>query len=401
MKRLVAIAVRNLLRNRRRTALTGASVLVGVTFVVFLTGFFNGFIQAIIRGTVETQIGAVQVHRKGFLDASSDPLKKDMSDDLAATIKSVPGVIAVAPRLNFDGFANNGTSSSVFSAVAIDPASEYEVCPKRDESTHGQRFSKIDEAKAFLGEELAKGLDLKSGGSLSLLSATPKGNQNALDADVAGEIHLNIPFAGKRALVTTLGFAQSLLRMPHRVTEYAVSIGDLQQAEIVAKAVQEKLGDDYEVITWRQRDQNASDAVDRLTAVVLIISIVFFVLILSGIINTMLMSVYERVREIGTMLAVGVRRWQVLIMFLVEALTLGFFAALIGSSIGASVVLGLAKYGITVTPPGQKPMPIFPFITPSNIAIAMLATSLGAMLAALYPALRASRLKPVDALRAN
>ena len=205
MKRLIAIAMRNLLRNPRRTALTGVSVLVGVAFVIFLNGFFNGFITTIIRSTVETQIGAIQVHRAGFLDASADPLKKDMPDNLGAQIKTVAGVSAVAARLNFEGFANNGTQASVFTAVGIDPSTEYVVCPRRDQSTEGKRFASINETKVFFGEQLARSLDLKAGASVSLLSATQRGNQNALDAEVAGTLHLNVPFAGKRAVVTTLG----------------------------------------------------------------------------------------------------------------------------------------------------------------------------------------------------
>jgi putative ABC transport system permease protein len=401
MKRLIAIAMRNLLRNKRRTLLTGISVLVGVTFVVFLNGFFNGFVTTIIRGTVETQIAAIQVHRQGFLDAASDPLKKDMPDNLGEKIKTVPGVLAVAPRLSFEGFANNGTQASVFTAVGIDPRSEYLVCPRRDHSTGGKRFAGVDEAKVFFGEQLARSLDLKPGASVSLLSATQRGNQNALDAEVAGTLTLNIPFAGKRAAVTTLGYAQQLLRMPGRVTEYAVAVNDLDRAAEVAAAVRAALGPDYDVVTWQQRDPDASAFVGRLRVILAIISVVFFVLILSGIVNTMLMSVYERVREIGTMLAVGVRRSQVMVMFLAEATALGLVTSAVGAALGGAVVFYLSRKGVMLTPPGQKPEAIYPFVTFMNVALAIAAASIGAALAALYPAFRASRLKPVDALRST
>jgi putative ABC transport system permease protein len=169
----------------------------------------------------------------------------------------------------------------------------------------------------------------------------------------------------------------------------------------VATALQAKLGTDYEVLTWDERDPNAKMFIGRLRGIIVIVTAVLFVLMLSFIVNAMLSAVYERVREIGTMLAVGVRRRQILVMFLVEAMTLGLGASLVGSVIGSAVVFYFSKAGIVLTPPGSKPAAMYPFVSLETLVIAIGVSVVGAVIAALYPAFKASRLRPVEALRAN
>ncbi len=394
MRRLFAIAWRNLARNPRRTGLTAASLFVGVAFVVFLEGFFNGFIRAVIASSVDTHVAAIQVHRTGF--AAADALQKNMSDDLALIIEQVPGVTAAAPRIGFEGFINNGTRAAVFFALGVDPESEGRACPRRHESLQGKSFP--NDNAVFVGRELARSIDAFSGGNLSLLSTTSFGKQNALDVDFAGDMHFDEPFVGKRAVLTTLAFAQRLLRLPGRATEYAVAVQDLAAAPLVAQAIGDKLGPDYRVDTWRQRDEGIAVLVDRTSAVFYAVALVLLALVLSGIANTMLMSMHERGREIGTMLAVGTRRAQILVLVLCEAVQLSMISASAGALCGAAIVRGLQHVGIALTPPGQPAVLVFPFVSAADVATVVVLSVLGALLAALWPAYRASRLSPVEAL---
>jgi putative ABC transport system permease protein len=128
--------------------------------------------------------------------------------------------------------------------------------------------------------------------------------------------------------------------------------------------------------------------------------LILFLLVLSGIINTMLMNVYERVREIGTMLAVGVRRRQILTMFLVEAAALGLGGGALGALAGWLLIRKLG-HGVHLQPPGGDPTVMFPYIEGPFVAKVVAAAVAGALVAALYPAWKASRLRPVEALRAN
>ena len=131
------------------------------------------------------------------------------------------------------------------------------------------------------------------------------------------------------------------------------------------------------------------------------IALVLFLLVATGIVNTMLMSVYERVREIGTMLALGVRRWQVTALFLLEACALGLVSSLVGVAIGWGIVHAIGVRGFTMRQPGGDAALMFPYVDLDFLLLVMAFALVGTILSALYPAWKAARLRPVEALRAN
>jgi putative ABC transport system permease protein len=392
--RLVLLALRNLGRNRRRTIITGLAVAFGATAIVFLQGFVRGFIASSIENAVLSKLGAVQVFKHGYLGAD-DPLKVSLPDDpaLVARIRGVDGVTAVAPRIDFDGLVSNGADSTMFVATAIDPRLEPAVCPKRP--------GKIGDGEALLGRTLAEALGARPGSSLVMQSAGPHAGSNALDVAVAGFLPSFHIAESKRLATVTLPFAQSLLRMKGRVTEYVVNVADLDRVEQVAARLRAQLGDGYDVTTWRELDPMTRDRARVLGVVMLFIALVLFLLVATGIVNTTLMSVYERVREIGTMLAVGVRRRQVTALFLWEAIALGLLSAALGTGVGWAVVRRLGAHGLTMHPPGGDELVIRPSVSLEFLAAVVGFSVAGTMLAALYPAWKASRLRPAEALRAN
>jgi putative ABC transport system permease protein len=196
-------------------------------------------------------------------------------------------------------------------------------------------------------------------------------------------------------------FAQELLRMPDLVTSYSVGIRDLQQAPAIAARLRAELGAEYEVTTWSDLDPTTRSRVLSVEYAFFLVALVLFLLVATGIINTMLMSVYERVREIGTMLSLGVRRWQITTLFLWEAGLLGFFSALIGCGLGYAVVRWLGRQGIRGHLAGGEEIVIYPSVEPSFLCMVILFAVLATLLSGLYPAWKAGRLRPVEALRAS
>src|SRR5262249_14400076 len=158
----------------------------------------------------------------------------------------------------------------------------------------------------------------------------------------------------------SLRFAQTLLRMKGHVTEYVVAVPNLDRADEVAARLRAVLGDEYQVTTWHDLDWLTRDRIKGLAVFLGIIALVLFLLVATGIINTMLMSVYERVREIGTMLAVGMKRLQVTALFLWEAIALGLFSAIVGSAGGYALVSWMGHHGITIRQPGGDQMVLRP-----------------------------------------
>jgi putative ABC transport system permease protein len=419
MSRLPALALRNVARNRRRSRITLGAILIGVAASVMLRGMNGGFVDFMVRDVVETRIGALQVHRAGYQDDYEGmPLALNMPADPAFVekIRTVPGVTAVAGRIQFAGLVTNGLSQTMFVGRGIDVEAERQVCPRsgKDIVAGGAPLGPGDRSAAVLGNELAQSFNAVPAGTVNaasavpafhtvtLSSASPEGRANSLSFAVRGLSRSAMLFENKRVLTVSLADAQALLGLEGRVTEYAVAADDLSNLEAIAARVRTALGPEYEVHTWRQLQPFYSDVIRIQRFLIGLISFVLYAIVLTGIANTMLMSVYERVREIGTLLAVGLRRRQVLTLFLIEAAVLGVVGALIGAVVGRGLVGLLAWKGIHLQVGGGAIDTLLrPQVEPLYIAIVAVIAVIGAVIAAAYPAFKASRMNPVDALRAT
>lgn len=407
MNELIRLALRSLLRNRRRSAMTLGAVSLGVAVVIFAHGFGDGLIRMMITNMLENRLGAIQVHKKGYLEASEGtPLTLDLADPeaLAQRVAAVPGVVAVTPRIRFGALVSNGKTSSIVMGEAVDPPREQSVCPNRAaevDAGSGTFVQAGSNRGSVLGKELARAFDVKPGDSLTISASGREGAVNALDLEVAGITRgaMSI-FESKRSLVVPLGFAQELLQMRGRATELAVRVDRLERIPEVAAAMRQTLGAEYEVSTWDEVMPFLRDATNRLKIVLRGVSAVLFFIVIFGVVNTMLMNIYERVREIGTMLAVGVRRSQVLALFLFEAAAIGLVGGVTGSVLGLIVTAVVSWRGISLTPPGGAMAQIIHPVPRLDIALlALVVAMVGAVVAAALPARRASLMNPVDALR--
>jgi putative ABC transport system permease protein len=404
MSSLSSLAARNVARNRRRSLVTLAAVLLGVTAVLVLRGFIDGFIRLMVDDIVQGKTGALQVHTAGYMD-SSDALLLEPSipydEALLSRIRAVPGVTGVTGRIQFSGLVSNGVSQTMFVGRALDPVTEKQAVPRAgfDVLPGGRALAEGDHAHAILGNELAQSF----GGveRVTLASSSPKGRANSLDVSVEGLSVSSLPFENKRVVAVPLKLAQELLGMEGRVTELAVAVDDLRNLERIAAELRRELGPEYEVHTWQELQPFVRDIISRQRFVMGLISLILFVIIITGIINTMLMSVFERVREIGTMLAVGMRRRQVLAMFLVEATLLGVLGGVGGVLLGSTIVRAMAARGIPMSAmlSNGSSSVLRPELSPSFILLTLGVAVVGALVASAWPAWRASRLDPVEALR--
>jgi len=402
---ILRLAARNLWRNRRRTLIALAALVAGTLMVVVLNGFRNGVVDLMTEGMVKAQTGAFQIHRRGFLEAIElAPLGLSLEDtpEARARILAVPGVADVTPRITFSGMATSGPLSSVVMVLAVDPESESRVFPlaRRFIAGRSLRDSHL-RGGAVLGGGLVKNLKLSQGDAFTLTAQTPRGQTNAVDLQLEGWIPMADPFSGRRMMAIRLSYAQELLRMPGRVTEYAVQVTDVRRIDQVAAAARAALGPDVEVHTWLELQPLYRDLIRRTLFVFSTVSLVLFAIVVTGIVNVMAMTVYERVREIGTTMALGMRRRRILRLFLAEGGLLGLWGSLGGAGLGWAAVAIAGALGVPFKAPGATgTMPMYPSVSPAFLLLVVSVAVLGALLAALYPAWRASRMRPADALRA-
>ena len=406
MNPLLSMAFRNVLRNRRRTLITLAAVAIGVAAVGTIRGVLNGLQGNIIKGSIETTLGALQIHRTGYLaNVMSTPLSMDFvaDDGMLAKVRGVQGVSAVAPRIQFAGTmtlsvpeGQEEPEALFFAAVAVDPTLELKVTPQRPKLfTEG---TVLDETHVVLGDALAAAFGAKRESEAVLLAPDRDGSLNGELAQVGGAMRAMMPGEMKIAVVP-LALAQRLLRMEGRVTELAVAVDDVNRLPQIAADLRAALGPGFEVHAWNELAPERKTIMGIQDAISVIVSVVFVMLMLLGVANTMLMSVLERTREVGTMMAVGLTRGSVMTLFLLEALVLGLLGAAGGLGLMLLLTTALARKGITFTPPSATmSMEVYPFLTFGFTAGVLFTAVAGAVVFALYPAFRASRLRPVQAL---
>ncbi len=403
---ILRLAFRNVLRNKGRAGFTVGAIGFAVFMTLFLGSFVLGLGNAMIDDVVQGKVGALQVHRKGYDDVrENQPLDLDFAEkgDVVAKVMRVPGVVSVSPRLVFSGLAANGSQSTMIVATAFDPVAEYRTLPRANEFLEGKPLDPAVANGAVFGLDLANALDLKSGSGGTLQAAAKSGQQNALDFEMRGTQNNGNAFESKRNVAVSLKWAQDLLGMEGRVTELAVQTVDRDGIEDVAAAIRVALGPEYEVQTWKQLRPNVDDVVNFQRLILTAICFIFLVIAIIGVINTMLMSVLERTREIGTMMAVGMRRIRITELFLWEAAALAFIGTASGLSIALSIILTIAaKGGVPANAPGSTAVyHIVPAVPFGLLAPTILAAFFGTVLAGVYPSWRAARLNPVDALRST
>jgi putative ABC transport system permease protein len=403
MHPLLTLAVRNVARSKARSAITIGAITFGILMTLLLGAVIHGMHRYLVDDTVKGRVGAIQVHARGYLALRDrQPLKLDLdaSGRLAAAIERVPGVAAVSPRLVFAGMVSNGSAATLVTAQGVDLEREKRVLPWSSQVGEGAALAAGATRSAVLSTELARALSVSPGAALTFQATTQGGKENALDVELVGALGGSLLPQNRRLAYVPLAYAQDLLRMPGRATEYVVAVEEGADVDRVAGALRAALDEGLEVHTWSELMPAVPEAMAIQRGILLGLGALFLVIAVIGVANTLLMSVMERTREIGTMMAVGVRRGRIATLFVLEAAV----QALLGGAAGVALAYGLvglmlARGGLTLPINDTLSFTLLPEVAPYQVAVAVVAATLGAVLAAVSPALRAARLRPVEALR--
>ncbi len=417
---VLALAVRGVSRNRRRTLITGTMIALGVCSVLFARGYIAGLQVMMTATLIDFRFGSLQVSQRGY-HASAELALLDV--DLPAegnvrdTLLRMQDVEAVSGRIAFLGMILKGDTSQVFSGVGLDPQTEPKVCPKGPATTYhttagngGSAYQLIagEGLRApdgvVLGVELASALEAKIGDAITLLVQTRSGSADAVDARVSGiYVHDQVE-DNRRMVIVPLELAQRVTHMPGRVTAFAVRVSERSKIEAVGRAIERKLSASdppIEVLSWAALGPYLADVMKLQDRVLGVVMVVIFALLLTGVANTMLMSIFERTREVGTLMCLGMRRRRIVVLFVLEAVLLSVLAAGVGTVIGLAAIAITHSIGLPFFIPAVGKIVVRPVIDATYVLVTVGAALTSALLAALYPAWRASRMNPVDALRAN
>lgn len=398
------LALRNILRQRRRSLIAIAAIGFGIIAMMLAAGYIEWIFWANREGVTVTQLGHIQITRPGYHEGGkADPfafLLPEKSPALRA-IQDRADVQGVTPRLSFNGLLSHGDSTLSFIGEGIDPG--------QDPSTKylivvdGKLLSNDDPKGILLGAGLAANLGVKTGDPIVLLANTPSGGINAVEGRVRGLVSTSMKAFDDSLLRIGIGLARELLR----TSGSHVWVATLRSTDLTGEVTQglqaEKALNEFEVVPWMKLADFYNKTVELLTKQIAVVKVIIGVIIVLSISNTMTMSVMERTIEIGTAMALGVRRQRILRLFLLEGALLGAMGGLIGVTLGYLLATLISFVGIPMPPaPGMSTgFTAAIRITLPIIGDALFLAVLTTLLASVYPSWRASRLVIVDALRHN
>lgn len=401
----IRIAILNLQRNRRRTFVATVSVAGGVIAFLLAGGFISWIFQDMREATIHSQLGHIQIVRPGYFDKGiSDPynyLLPAQSDELKKIGESAQ-VRILTPRLAFSGLLSTGDATVPFIGEGIDPDSERSIST-RITIIDGNDLATSNEQAALLGEGLAKSLGAKPNDQVILLATSANGSPNAVELKVAGIFATISKEYDDNALRVPIPIARKLMRVDGATTWIAL-LDHTGNTTKVARSIKETLSaDKFQVATWFELAEFYNKTVTLFSKQIDVVKFIIGLIIILTISNTQTMSVLERTTEIGTSLAIGLRRSEILRMFLFEGCLLGLFGGILGLLVGYSLAQVISAVGIPMPPPpGMVRGYIGQILIDGKLAIDSLVLAfVTTLLASAMPAWKASRMNVVDALRTN
>ena len=412
MPNLVKIAIRNLVRNWRRTFLTAGLVTIGVVAVLLFTSLAGSFKTLMIGQFTDSIMGDLEIHAKGYV-ASIDnlPLTLDMAPPMTAraeaALKGAPAVVAYSPRVKFAAMFSNFTETTGVRVNGIDPAKEDAALPLlRGRITPGSAGELLKPGQILIPDLLANGMHVKVGDTAVLIATNKDGSVNGQTFVVRGVLS-GLSGPGGRDSYIHIDDARHILRIPagetneiivrlKQIGEVPKVVADLKAALANGRGVNG--GPLFEVHSWDQLSPFATIArmIDLLT---IFIKVILVSIVLISVMNVMVMAVYERIREIGTIAAIGTPPRRIMGLFLVEGLFLGLFGTFIGVALSLGAILFLNLHKVQFAFGQQSNIVLAPTIGAVDIVTACLVVIVVASLASLQPAWKAARMDPIAALR--
>jgi len=406
MLNIFKLAIKNTLRNKRRTVLTTLMIIIGVVVILFSNAFLQSMTHSWKDDLINADLGHFQIMQKGYKEnRASFTMDYTIPDasSLAINISKEPGIISATKRVSIGGLISTGNQTSPFFGSGIDVVTAGKTLPNLyNKLIKGKSLS--DQAGgAILGEGLARRLNTKIGDVLMLATYDKYKAMNAVAITVRGIVKIPEDNTNDRLVLTDYKTACSLVSFGDEATEIVVRTKDITRTKESMKGIREKYSrKNLEFYEWGELAGQLKQVEGLFMAFSTVVSLIIYTIVLVGLANTILMGVFERTREIGTLMAIGSSRGQIMGIFIAESIWLGVIGIVIGVLIHVLLLMWLARTGIPMSPPGtdQKIM-IYPMFNWGQFVSTGISVIIVSIIAAVYPSRFASRLNPIDAIRSN
>ncbi len=406
MQLYLRLAWRNIWRHRRRTIIIVLAMGLSLALMMFYDGLIDGFNQAIAGNAVRVLGGNIQVHAAGYREkVDSNPLLP-LTDD-SAIVKaalSQPDVIAAGRRIQTGGLISNREGAFPLNIIGIEPEAEAPVSLIAEHIVDGRYVETTDEDSVLIGMGLAESLSIKVGDRVTMVASDIHKQNRQRTMTVIGIYDIGIPSLEKGAAYISLGEAQSIINLNGQSTEVQITLKKIGAESAVVSALSSALPG-YEVESWDKNYPELATAVSSKGAVMDIFSVIIVMIAGIGILNLLLMAIYERTREIGLLGAMGLKPRQIATIFILEGTLIGVVGVAAGVIMGLATNASLGRVGMDYSQfagvadymaliSGR----VYPTLGLSRIVGRGSVVLIIAILAALIPALIAARREPSQAL---
>ena len=414
MNNIFKISYRNLLRNSRRTMLTASLITLGVVFVLVYSSLAGSFKGYMIGQITDSMMGHVQIHKKGFVASVENlPLDKNLNqkqlDKIDEFIKENKMVESYSYRIKFGAMFSNFVSSTNIRLNAVVPENEFKTLPQLKDRLKGltDKQNILKKGEILVPELLARGMKVKVGDTIVLVANNKSGSVNGINLKVAGIVE-QISGPGGRDGYIHIDDAKKVLRIKGtEVSEIVVRLNDVSLVPKMIKELQ-PLGEllnqndkpSFEVHPWTKLSP-FYNIIKMLDVMNIAIQIILISIVLISILNVMIMSVYERIKEVGTISAMGTPPSTIVKLFLTEGLMLGVFGAILGGAVSFVIVKILYMMEISYSFGKQSTLILQPTLGLYEIIVVGVIVIFISLIASVSPAIKASKLDPVEALRTN
>jgi ABC-type lipoprotein release transport system permease subunit len=404
MVQLYKMAWRDLGRNRRRTFFSMLALAFGVALLVFMASFVAGEMRGALQTSIKLQSGHLQVRAASYNEDKTSLAWEDLvenPDALAAQIAAMPEVQVATPRLYATGIVVAGDTSTGVRVLGIDPASAASA-PFRDGVVSGHFLTADDRSGLLMGQTLADKLRLAPGDTINLLVNTSNGDVDQQPFAIRGLYSTGTPAYDESTVFLPLGKAQAITRAENHASVIFILLKDQAQTDAVAAALQAPA---YQVKTFVQLNPLLSEFEQYANVYMYLFYLIVLGITATVIVNTLVMSVFERTREIGILAAMGMRGRRIMAMFFAESSLLAVGGIVMGAVLGSLLSAYVQRYGFFIGEIGMTGIligeRIYTYLTLNDVVTLAIMAFVITLLAALYPAWLAAKMEPVEALHSD